>query len=86
MKCLATSSHVLTYANPEEDLVIQCDSSGTGVGTALMQNNYPIAYASRALADAEARYAPMEKEMLAGVYSLERFHQYTYGRHTVVTK
>ena len=62
-------------------VIIQCDSS---VGAALMQNDQPVAYASRALADAETSYAPIEKEMLAVVYSLERFHQYTYGRHTVV--
>ena len=84
VKRLVTSSPVLAYYNPKEDLVIQCDSSGTGVGAALMQNDQPIAYASRASADAETRYAPIEKEMLAVVYSLERFHQYTYGRHTVV--
>ncbi len=84
VKRLVTSSPVLAYYNPEEDLVIQCDSSGTGVGAALLQNDQPIAYASRTLADVETRYAPIEKEMLAVVYSLERFHQYTYGRHTVV--
>ena len=83
VKRLVTTSPVLAYYNPE-DLVIQCDSSGTGVGAALIQNDQPIAYASRALADTETRYAPIEKEMLAVVYSLERFHQYTYGRHTVV--
>jgi hypothetical protein len=26
------------------------------------------------------RYAQIEKEMLAVVFGLERFHQYTYGR------
>ncbi len=81
-----TSSPVLAYYNREDDLVIQCDSSGTGVGVgaALLQNDQPIAYASRALADVETCYAPIEKEMVPVVYSLERFHQYTYGRHTVV--
>ena len=84
LKRQVTTNPVLAYYNPEEDLVIQCDSSGTGVGAALMQNDQPIAYASRALADTETHYAPIEKDMLAVVYSLERLHQYTYGRHTVV--
>lgn len=84
VKRLVTTSPVLAFYNPEEDLAIQCDSSCTGVGAALLQQDQPLAYASRALADVETRYAPIEKEMLAVVYSLERFHQYTYGRHTTV--
>lgn len=39
-----------------------------------------IAYASRALTETETRYAQIEKEMLAIVFSLETFHQYTFGR------
>lgn len=50
----------------------------------MLQRDQPLAYVSRALADVEPRYAPIENEMLAVVYSLERFHQYTYGRHTIV--
>ena len=37
-------------------------------------------YISRALTSTEQRYAQMEKEMLAIVFDLERFHQYTFGR------
>jgi len=45
-----------------------------------MQEGQPIAYASRALTDTETRYAQIEKEMLAIVFSVEKFNQYTYGR------
>jgi len=38
------------------------------------------------LTDTECRYAQIEKEMLAVTYGLEKFNQYTYGRHvTVIT-
>ena len=43
-----------------------------------------MAYASRALTETEQRYAQIEKEMLAIVFSLEKFHQYTYGRKVQV--
>ena len=55
-----------------------------GLGTTLMQNNQPIAYASRALTKTEQNYAQIEKELLAVVFGMEKFHQYTYGRKVYV--
>ena len=49
-----------------------------------MQNGKPLAYASRALTDTECRYTIIEKEMLAIVYALEKWHKFTYGRPVVV--
>ena len=49
-----------------------------------MQDDQPIAYASRALTDPETRYAQIEKELLAVVYGLEKFRTYTYGRQVTV--
>ena len=49
-----------------------------------MQLGKPIAYASRALTDTEERYAQIEKEMLAIVFSLEKYNQYTFGWHLKV--
>eukprot|EP00731_Ephydatia_muelleri_P007912 Em0004g250a len=46
----------------------------------LLQENKPIAYASRALTDTEKRYAQIEKQLLAVVYALEKFNQYVYGK------
>ena len=48
-----------------------------------MQENKPVAFASRALTKAETRYAQIEKELLAVVFAFSRFHQYVYG--TAVT-
>ena len=81
---LLSKAPVLAYFDPKLPLTIQCDASNTGLGAALMQNNQPIAYASRKLRDPETRYAVIEKEMLAIVWSLERWHQFTYGRKVVV--
>ncbi|GFR94455.1 retrovirus-related Pol polyprotein from transposon opus [Elysia marginata] len=38
----------------------------------------------RKLSPTQRRWAQIEKELLAVVISLERFDQYTYGRHVVV--
>ena len=45
-----------------------------------MQNGQPICYASRALTDNETRYAQIQKELLAIVWSCHKFDQYIYGR------
>ena len=39
-----------------------------------MQDDHPIAYASRALTDPETRYAHIGKELIAVFYGLEKFH------------
>uniref|UniRef100_A0A674AFT5 ribonuclease H n=1 Tax=Salmo trutta TaxID=8032 RepID=A0A674AFT5_SALTR len=75
---------VLKYYNPTEQLVLRCDASESGLGAALMQGGQPIAYASRALTETEKGYAQIEKELLAVVFGMERFHQFTYGRTVAV--
>ncbi len=49
-----------------------------------MQNSQPVSYASRALTEMEQQYAQIEKEMLAIVYGLDKFHSYTYGQRIAV--
>ena len=75
---------VLRYFNPQEQAVIQCDASSTGLGAVLLQQGQPVVFASRALSRAETNYCQLEKEMLAIVFSLRRFDQYVYGQHVTV--
>lgn len=74
---------VLKYYDVNEEVTIQCDASETGLGAVLMQNGQPIAFASRALTDTETRYAQIEKELLAIVWSTNKFDQYILGRDVV---
>ena len=80
MKRLVSEAPVLRFYDPGKELSIQCDASQTGLGAALLQDGQPLAFVSRALTDTETRYAQLEKEMLAVVWSIEKFDQYTYGR------
>ena len=84
IKKLVSEAPVLRYYDSKRSLVIQCDASEKGMGTALLQEGQPLAYISRALTDTETRYAQIEKELLALVYACERFHQYTFGRQITV--
>ena len=83
LRQVVSSTPTLRYYNLAEEVTLQCDASQTGLGAALMQNGQPVAYASRALADAETRYAQIEKELLAIVCACDRFHAYIYGRNMV---
>lgn len=83
IKLMVTTAPLLKYYEPNKKLTIQCDASSTGLGATLLQDDQPLAYASRALT--EQRYAQIEKECLAIVFATERFHQYTFGRKTIVT-
>lgn len=80
LKKLITETSVLKYYEPTMELTLQCDASDTGLGAVLTQNEQTVAFASRGLSDAETRYALIVKELLAVVFGLEKFHQYTYGR------
>ena len=84
VKKLVTEAPVLSYYDPSSELTIQCDASQRGLGAALLQNQKPVAYASRALTETETRYAQIEKEMLAIVYAPEKFNQFTFGRKVTV--
>ncbi|GFS01191.1 retrovirus-related Pol polyprotein from transposon 17.6 [Elysia marginata] len=70
----------LKYFDPNEPLSLQVDSSVDGMGAVLLQKGMPIEYASRSLTKTQQKWAQIEKETLAVVFGLERFHQYTYGR------
>ena len=68
------SDTTLRYFDPSLPMTIQVDASQVGLGTALLQNGKPIAFASKALTKAECRYTNKEREMLAAVFGVERFH------------
>ncbi|MES9973449.1 MAG: RNase H-like domain-containing protein, partial [Candidatus Thiodiazotropha sp.] len=84
IKKLISAAPTLAYFDPTVPLVIQCDSSQYGLGAVLLQNERPVDYRSRALTETEQRYAQIEKEMLAVVFALERFNDYTFGNTTTV--
>ena len=83
LKSAVSSTPVLRYYNLEKEVTLQCDASQSGLGAALMQAGQPVAFALRALAAAETRYAQIEKELLAVLCACQRFDAYVYGRANV---
>ena len=80
LKTVISHDSTLTYWYFSCVKVLQTDASLKGLGAALIQNKKPTAYASKSLTDAEKRYACIERELLAIVFGVQRFHIYLYGR------
>ena len=74
----------LTYFDPKKEITLQVDASLKGLGAALLQDNKPVAFASKALTDVETRYTNIQREMLAVVYGCEKFHTYLFGHSFTV--
>ena len=84
-KALLSSPRLLVHFDPVKKLVLSCDPSAYGLGVVLSDSKedgaeQPISYASRTLTSAEKKYSQLDKEALAVVYGVTKFHQYLYGR------
>ena len=64
--------------------VLVTDASPAGLGGVLLQEQTtgerkPVAYISRSLTPTEKRYSQIDREALACVWAVERFHNYVFG-------
>ena len=76
---------VLEHYDPSRKLSLAMDASPYGVGTVLSHvledgSEKPVAYALSTLNPVEKRYSQLDKEALAIVFGVKRFHQYLFGR------
>ena len=82
------SPKLLAHYNVENYVILSCDASPYGVGAVLSQvvngEEKPVAFASRSLAPAERNYAQIDREGLAVVFGVKKFHQYVYGRRFTI--
>ncbi|XP_058038754.1 uncharacterized protein K02A2.6-like [Ahaetulla prasina] len=84
VKDLLTSSAVLVLYHACLPLILTADVSPFGIGAVLshrLQNGLeaPIAYYSRILSSTEWNYSQIDREALAAVAAVKRFHDYVYG-------
>ena len=82
IKELVANATLLTYYDPNKELTIQSDASDHGLGSVLVQEGKPFAFAfaSKALNQQQQGYASIEKECLGVITALQHFDQYAFGR------
>lgn len=84
LKKVLTKSPVLQYSDEKKLITLSVHSSKDGMGGVILQDQAPVAYASKSLTETQQGYAQIEKKMLAIVFGCQRFHQYLYGKHFIV--
>ena len=80
-KTQLSSSSVLVHYDPHMPVKLACDASQYGVGAVISHTMpdvsvRPIAYASPTLTKTEVKYAQKEKEELAIIFGVMKFHDY----------
>ena len=83
-KELLQSAELLVHFDPKKELILASDASDYGVGAVLSHkmedgSERPVGYVSRSLNDAERNYSTLEKEALAIIFGVKKFHQFLYG-------
>ena len=84
-----TQAPVLAYLEflpSSAPFYLQTDASAVAIGAVLEQDGHAVAYASRALTQAERNYSVIQCKCLAVVYETKQLHHYLLGRpFTVLT-
>nr|CAD2155561.1 unnamed protein product [Meloidogyne enterolobii] len=89
VKKVLNSDLMLTHFDPELEIIVTADASNYGVG-AVISHKFPngkekvIEYASKSLNDAEKNYSQIEKEGLALVFAVQKFHKMLFGRKFIL--
>ncbi|XP_063894989.1 uncharacterized protein K02A2.6-like [Helicoverpa armigera] len=88
VKRLLGSSDVLMHYTPELPIILTTDASSVGLGAVISHTSArgerPVAYASRSLTQAERGYSQIDREALAIIFGIRKFHQYLYGRKFIL--
>ena len=89
LKDLLCADNVLVHFDPSLPVGISCDALEVGLGAVLFHrypdgSERPIANASKTLTTTQRRYSQIQKEALAIVFALNKFHQFLYGRSFIL--
>lgn len=84
-KKILSSGLLLVHYDPNLPLIVAADASQNGIGGVLLQkfedgSMKAVQHFSRSLTPTERKYSQIEKEALALVSAVKKFHKFIYGR------
>lgn len=85
-KAILSSDLLLTHYDPKREIIVSADASSVGLG-ATISHKFPdgsikvVQHASRALTKAEQGYSQPDREGLAIIFAVTKFHKMLFGRH-----
>nr|GEW70628.1 reverse transcriptase domain-containing protein [Tanacetum cinerariifolium] len=88
LKRKLTEALILISSDWDFPFELMCDASDFAIGAVIGQcqekHFRPLHYASKTMTEAESNYTTTEKEMLAVVYSFEKFRSYLIMNKSIV--
>lgn len=88
LKEALSSGPIVKAPDLKREFVLRSDASDSCIGAILMQDHdgilHPVSYASRQLQPREKRYSAIERECLALVWAIEKYHVFLYGTSFIV--
>ncbi|RDX98164.1 Retrovirus-related Pol polyprotein, partial [Mucuna pruriens] len=90
LKTRLTSTSILQAPNLELPFKLMCDASNSALRAVLSQRDkvsqsaYMIAYTSRTMDPTQINYTTTEKELLAIVFALDKFHSYLLDSKVII--
>lgn len=86
LKHILSTAPVLRFYDLNKPVILSVDASSKALGAVLLQEDQPVAYATKALTDSQT-YLPQienEKEALAVQFACSKFHDYIYGKSLTI--
>jgi hypothetical protein len=80
LKMAMCTTPVLALSDFKNTFVLECDASGKGINTVLMQEGRPLAFTSKKLSKRNLGKPIYEKEMLAILHAIDLWHPYLLGQ------
>ena len=85
LKQQLTSTPVLVHYDVQLPIKLACNASAYGIGAVISHvmpdsSERAVAYGSRSLSKSEQNYSQLEKEALAIIFGVKKFHKFLYGR------
>lgn len=84
IKIRISSAPTLSILSNKGTIVLQSDSSKSGMGACLLQDGKPLSFYSRCYTECQQRWAPIEKELFGICAAMDKYHQFVYGRHIII--